>query len=82
MANKPMPVGKPNYFEGNIRKYEPEAFGFFYCKITSPEFLNHPILQLHVKTKGGLRTMSPLGTFEGLFFSAELDNAAKMGYSF
>jgi hypothetical protein len=33
-------------------------------------------------TKKGIRTMSALGTFEGLFFSAELDNAATLGYKF
>jgi DNA polymerase type B, organellar and viral len=28
MANYPMPVGKPTYFEGDFRKINPEAFGF------------------------------------------------------
>jgi hypothetical protein len=46
MANRAMPVGEPTYFEGNILKYMPDAFGFFYCKITSPDYLKHPILQL------------------------------------
>jgi hypothetical protein len=40
-----MPVGKPIAFEGDIRAVEPEAYGFFYCKITSPDFLEHPLLQ-------------------------------------
>ena len=31
MANHPMPVGRPVYFDGDIRKVDPQAFGFFYC---------------------------------------------------
>lgn len=28
MKDKFYPIGKPTYFEGNIRKYNPDAFGF------------------------------------------------------
>jgi hypothetical protein len=31
MKEYPMPVGKPVYFEGDIRAIEPDAFGLFYC---------------------------------------------------
>jgi len=88
MANHHMPVGKPIAFEGNIRLVEPDAFGFFYCKITSaalaqaPEYLIHPILQRRIKTSGGLRTVAGLGTWEGWIYSDEMDNALKFGYSF
>lgn len=44
MLKNPMPVGAPTYFEGDIRNIDKEAFGFFYCKITSPEYLEHPII--------------------------------------
>jgi hypothetical protein len=44
--------------------------------------LLHPILQTHVKTKEGLRTIAPLGNWEGMYFSEELKNAIKYGYSF
>jgi DNA polymerase type B, organellar and viral len=57
-----MPVGKPNLFQGDIRKIDPNAFGFFYCKITAPDNLLHPILQTHVKVNNGIRTIAPLGT--------------------
>jgi hypothetical protein len=77
-----MPVGKPTYFEGDIRKYQQDAFGFFYCKITAPDNLQHPIIQLHVKTKSGMRTVAPTGTFEYMIFSEEMDNALKLGYKF
>jgi hypothetical protein len=56
-----MPVGKPLYFEGDIRKIDPDAFGFFHCNIIAPDNLKHPILQTHVKTNGGIRTIPPLG---------------------
>jgi hypothetical protein len=65
MKNNPMPVGKPVPFEGDIRKVVPDAFGFFYCKITSPEYLEHPILQKRINTKEGPRTIAGLGSWEG-----------------
>jgi len=82
MLNNDFPIGNPTYFEGNILKISPKAFGFFYCKITAPKDLKHPILQIHYKTKNGIRTLSPLGEFEGVFFSQELYNAEKFGYNF
>jgi hypothetical protein len=56
-----MPVGKPTLFYGDIRKIDPNAFGFFYCRIIAPDKLEHPILQTHVKINNGIRTMAPLG---------------------
>jgi hypothetical protein len=72
------PVGNPTYFEGDILKDNPNAFGFFYVKIVTPNDLKQPILQLHYNN----RTVSPLGVFFGWFFSEELYNASKFGYSF
>ena len=77
-----MPVGKPIYFEGNIREIDKDAFGFFYCKITAPDNLKHPIVQTHVKVNNMIRTMAPLGTWNDMIFSAEMDNAMKNGYQF
>jgi hypothetical protein len=57
-----MPIGKPTYFEGDITKINSNAFGFFYCKITAPKNILHPIIQTHVKTPNGTRTLSPIGT--------------------
>ena len=82
MANSPMPVGKPIAFEGDIRKVEPDSFGFFYCKITSPDNLLHPILQRRITTSEGVRTIAGLGYWEGWIFSGEMDNAARFGYTF
>lgn len=55
------PIGTPTYFEGNIRNINKDAFGIFFCEIESPKYLEHPIIQTHVKNKNGIRTMSPLG---------------------
>lgn len=59
-----MPIGKPEYCsaEGNILLVEKDAYGFFECKITSPRYLEHPILQRKIKTASGLRTVAGLGT--------------------
>jgi hypothetical protein len=82
MMNKKMPIGAPTYFEGNIIKTDPNVLGFFYCKIIAPDNLLHPILQIHVKTNEGVRTIAPTGTWEGIYFSEELINALKFGYKF
>ena len=82
MNSMEMPTGTPIYFEGNIRKYEPNAFGFFYCKITTPTYLEHPILQRRVKTKDGIRTIAGLGTWEGWVFSKKMDYCITLGYKF
>ena len=82
MKNNLMPVRDIVYFEGDIRKFDSNTFGFFYCKIITPDNLDHPILQKHIKTSNGIRTMSPLGSFEGMIFSCEMDNAIKLGYKF
>ena len=56
--------------------------GFFYCKRIAPDNLKHPILQVHIKTKDGIRTIAPLGTWEGMYLSEELYNAQNFGYKF
>ena len=66
MLNWDMPIGEPVKFYGDIRKLDPDAFGFFYCKIRTPEFLEHPIIQTHVKTEDGVRTIAPLGNWNDM----------------
>ena len=77
-----MPIGKPKLFLGDIRNIDLNAFGFFYCKIKAPNNLKHPILQTHVKVNKGTRTIAPLGQWEDMIFSAEMDNAKQFGYEF
>jgi len=38
-----------HYFEGDILAHNPEAYGFFYCKITSPKGMHIPLVQTRVK---------------------------------
>jgi hypothetical protein len=61
MAEFASPVGEIVKFKGDILKYEENPFGFFFVKVKSPEDLHIPILQTKVKTKGGIRTLSPTG---------------------
>jgi len=82
MKENIMPVRDIIYFEGDIRKFDPNALGYFYCKINTPDNLEHPILQIHHKTYNGLRTVAPLGSFEAMIYSKEMDNCIKLGYSF
>ena len=82
MQERLMPVGNPTYFNGNIRLIDPNAFGFFYCEVIAPDNIKHPILQTHVKTNKGIRTIAPIGTWEDMLFSEEMDNAIKYGYQF
>jgi len=82
MAKFQMPIGKPISFEGDIRKYDINAYGFFYCKITSPSDLKHPLLQRRIKTSEGMRTIAGLGSWNGWVCSEEMDNAVKYGYTF
>jgi DNA polymerase type B, organellar and viral len=82
MTYTPSPIGKPIAFTGDIRAIEPNAFGYFYCEISSPTYLEHPILQRRIKTSQGIRTIAGLGSWTGWVYSKEMDNAIKFGYTF
>lgn len=73
MAKYDMPVGKCTYFKGEIRKFDQDAFGFFFCKIKTPTDLKYiayaAILQTRVKTNDGIRTVAALGQYEDMLFS-------------
>ena len=82
MRDCDMPVGNPIFFKGDIRLIDANAFGFFYCEIIAPDNIKHPISQTHVMTNNGIRTIAPIGIWEDMLFSAEMDNAKKFGYKF
>lgn len=82
MRDNEFPISKPMYFKGDIRAKDPNAFGFFKCKITCPQNIPYPILQTHVQTNNGIRTIAALGTYTDIIFSGEMDNAKKYGYTF
>lgn len=84
MMTKSFPTGNPIYFEGDIRKYDSKAFGFFFCRVITSNHLYHPIIQNHVKTKKGIRTISGLNSIKGfriMLFIEELYNAEKIRIS-
>jgi DNA polymerase type B, organellar and viral len=77
-ALNPMP-GLECIYKDNINKdfgiLKDNIFGFFNCKITAPAgYLG----LLPYRTKSGL--ISPVGTFEGYYFSEELKFAYENGY--
>jgi hypothetical protein len=82
MKNEVMPVGNPTYFEGDITKLENKPFGIFEVEVEAPKKLDAPILQLRFRTNTGIKTLSPLGRWKGVYLSAEIYNAIKFGYTF
>jgi hypothetical protein len=62
---------------------DPNALGFFYCKIFAPSYIKHPILLRRTRVNtNGIKSISPTGNWEGMYFSEELYNAEKYGYKF
>jgi len=86
MKNYPMPSGSPIYFEGDILKTwdkKEKPYGIFEVEVNSPLDIKIPLLQTRVKLKNGTtRTIAPIGNWTGFYFSDELYNAAKFGYTF
>ena len=82
MKEYPMPIGNPIYFEGDIFKIDPNAFGFFEVKVITPNNLYVSILQTKLKINNVVKTVVPLGTWTGVYFSEEIKNAMKYGYQF
>lgn len=77
-----MPVGYPTFFEGDVGKIDPNAFGIFEVEVEAPNDIKIPILQVRVKTKNGYRTIAPIGNWKGHYFSGEIYNAMELGYKF
>lgn len=78
MKNCLMPVDNPVYFEGDITIKDKNAFGFFEVDINTPLHMNIPILPV----KKGLHTITPLGNWQGMYFSEELYNSKNYGYTY
>jgi hypothetical protein len=62
MINQDMPIGKIEKITGDLSKLSDDIFGFFYVKVNCPEDIMHPIIQIKYKTKGGIKTISPVGS--------------------
>nr|WRO45314.1 DNA polymerase [Russula virescens] len=82
MIDRDMPIDKVVKFEGDISKFEKDAFGFCYVKVNRPEDIMHPILQIRYKSGSEIRTISPVGNWSMWIFSEEMYNALKYGYTF
>lgn len=85
MKHFPMPTGNPTYFEGDILKtseYSNKPYGIFEVDVVAPAIIKYPLLQTRIKTDNGYRTVAPLGKWSGVYFSDELYNASKYGYTF
>ena len=82
MINKDMPIGKPIKFIGDISKIENNPFGFFKVRVNCPDNILHPIIQIKHKTKNGIKTISPIGSWLMWIFSEEMYNAQNFGYTF
>jgi len=86
MKNYSMPCGTPIYFEGDILKSlngGEKPFGIFEVDIEAPADIKIPLLQTRVKLNNDtFRTIAPIGTWTGNYFSDELYNASNYGYKF
>ena len=89
MSKFDMPIGKPKYFKclrtfdfiGYYKNlFNKKPFGFFRVEVTGYN-IEHPILQVKVNTKNGVRTMSPTW-INTVIFSEEMYNAEGYGYTF
>ena len=72
-------------FHGDISLLENSNFqpyGFFYVEVTCPKDIKHPILQRHFKNEDATFTMAPTGTWKYWYYSEELLNAKKVGYTY
>ncbi len=63
-------------------KYQPDAYGFFEVTVTCPDHISEPELQKRHDTGQGLRTISPTGTWRYWYYSEELKNVEKLGYTY
>jgi hypothetical protein len=77
MRDFDFPVGQPRFFEGQPTDFD-NSFGFLRVRVKAPLDLNVPLLQ--VKHEG--RTIAPIGTWIGWYFSEELKLAKTLGYKF
>lgn len=76
MLQNDFPVGAPRFVEGAIDLHAKDTFGFLKVNVTRPTDLNMPLLM----TKLDGRTVAPLGSWTGWYFTEELKLAATLGY--
>lgn len=76
-----MPIGNPTFIEGaNLDLQDDDLFGFYYAEVSTDKNLPsdwNPVLP--VKVDG--RTITPVGSWKGWYFTEELRYAIKYGYN-
>jgi DNA polymerase type B, organellar and viral len=75
MAKNPFPVGIPKYFNGT--RDLKDLFGFVKVVVTCPDMFCPVLL-----TKHNNKTIAPIGSWTGVYFSEELKYAQTLGYEF
>lgn len=73
MLTEQYPLGESVF----VRERVPETLGYYKVKAYAPEGLHIPVLPFRDESK---KLLFPTGTFEGWYYSPELDLAEKMGY--
>jgi len=58
-----MSVAEPIYFEGDISKYQENAFGFLFSFVYCPNNLNNPLLQNRLKIDNSRKTVTSVGSW-------------------
>jgi len=82
MEKFPVPVGKPEFFEGDYKMKFKNLFGFVLVRVVAPS-IERPILPFKIINENGSQsTIYPTGTWTGWYFTEEIRNAMKYGYKF
>nr|YP_009690257.1 DNA polymerase family B [Porodaedalea pini]QEG57037.1 DNA polymerase family B [Porodaedalea pini] len=72
------------YFKGDVsnmpeyNKMYKDCVGFYKVKVTSPKDITHPLLPVKINNS----SVYAEGTWTGWYYSEELNNAVKYGYSY
>lgn len=83
MKEFPMPINYPVFIEGDISDFDLNQLAFIEVEVETPDNLNIPFLQTRIKIKkGGSVTISPLGTWTGVYNNYEIKKAIELGYKF
>lgn len=86
MFTNKLPIGTPNYFEGDITKAiegfleNKNIISFLEVEIIAPGNLNEPILLKRYKNENGTSSVAPLGKWSGVYTNVELLKAIELGY--
>jgi hypothetical protein len=87
MWEEKLPIGNPIIFEGDIskiltKKEQNNIFGFYHVKVKAPDNLNEPILITRINTDSGERSIAPLGNWNDIYTTFEIEESSKYGYEF